>query len=172
MNLFIRYLILLLLAAVLPGIKAGAQQHPGTEAAIAAIRTEFKRINALPLIREEVKYEAAGCVEGGVVTYCRDKQEIVKISESGSIGDGSWVREYYYQAGKFIFCYEMIIGGPAVGPETKSEYRTYVKDDKVVRYMEDKKIVPAGSKATGEVATAYKLVKAYSTKDLAGVLCE
>lgn len=167
MKLFIRYLSVLLLVVVLPGIQVNAQ-----DASIAAIRAEFKRINALPLLTEEFQYEAASCVEDGVVAYFLDNQGIVKIVESGSIGDGSWTREYYYQSGKFIFCYEVIVGGPAEGPETKSEYRTYVKDDKVVRYMEDKKTVPANSKASGEVTTAYKLVKAYTTRDFAKVLCE
>lgn len=169
MNLSIRYLIILLFMNV---SAASAQQSSATEAGIAAIRAEFKRINAAPLTKEEFKYEADGCVDGGVVTYFRDKQEIVKISESGSIGDGSWVREYYYRSGKFIFCYEVIVGGPAVGPETKTEFRTYVKDDNVLRYMEDKKITPAGDKAAGEEATAYKLVKAHDTGDFAGVLCQ
>jgi hypothetical protein len=58
------------------------------------------------------------------------------------------------------------------GPETKTAFRNYVKDDKVIRYIEDKKTVPANSKATGQLSTAYKLLKAYRTKDFAKVLCE
>jgi len=173
MKLFIHYLHVLLLVLLLPGLKINAQQkNAGTEESIASIRTEFKRINASALSTEEFQYDSAGCVDEGVVTYFLENQAIVKIVESGAIGDGSWTREFYYQSGKFIFCYEEIVGGPAEGPETKSEYRTYVKDDKVIRYMEDKKTVPANSKATGQVSTAYRLLKAYRTKDFAKVLCE
>lgn len=173
MNLFIRYLTVLLLVLLLPGIQVNAQQKsPGAEASVAAIRAEFKRINAMALTTEEFQYDSAGCTEEGVVTYFIENQGIVKIVESGAIGDGSWTREFYYQSGKFIFCYEMIVGGPAEGPETKSEYRTYVKDDQVVRYMEDKKIIAADTKARAQVLTAYELIKAYTTKEFAKALCE
>jgi hypothetical protein len=173
MKLFIHYLYVLLLVLMLPALQINAQQkNSGTEESIASIRTEFKRINALALTTEEFQYDSAGCVDGGVVTYFLENQEIVKIVESGAIGDGSWIREFYYQSGKFIFCYEEIVGGPAEGPETKTAFRTYVKDDKVIRFMEDKKIVPANNKATGQVSTASSLLKAYRTKDFAKVLCE
>jgi hypothetical protein len=173
MKLFIHYLRVLLLVLMLPGLQINAQQkNSGTEESIASIRTEFKRINNAALTTEEFQYDSAGCVDEGVVTYFLENQEIVKIVESGAIGDGSWTREFYYQSGKFIFCYEEIVGGPAEGPETKTAFRTYVKDDKVIRYMEDKKTVPANSKATGQVSTASKLLKAYRTKDFAKVLCE
>jgi hypothetical protein len=172
MNLFTRCLSTLLLLISWSCMQVNAQQKSGAEAEISGIRAEFKRINTLPLTKEQFNYDAAGCVDGGVVTYFFDKHQIVKITEAGSIGDGSWTREYYYQSGKFIFCYEMIIGGPAIGPETKSEYRTYVNNDQVIRYMEDKKILPAESKAKGEVVTAYKLVKAYTARDFEAVLCQ
>ena len=173
MKLFIHYLHVLLLVLMLPALQIKAQQkNSGTEESIAAIRTEFKRINASALSTEEFQYDSAGCVDEGVVTYFLENQEIVKIVESGAIGDGSWTREFYYQSGKFIFCYEQIVGGPAEGPETKSEFRTYVKDDKVIRFMDDKKIVPPTSKATGQLRTAPRLLKAYHTKDFAKVLCE
>jgi len=173
MKLFIHYLHVLLLVLMLPALQIKAQQkNSGTEESIAAIRTEFKRINASALSTEEFQYDSAGCVDEGVVTYFLENQEIVKIVESGAIGDGSWTREFYYQSGKFIFCYEQIVGGPAEGPETKSEFRPYVKDDKVIRFMDDKKIVPPTSKATGQLRTAPRLLKAYRTKDFAKVLCE
>jgi len=173
MKLFIHYLHVLLLVLMLPALQIKAQQkNSGTEESIAAIRTEFKRINASALSTEEFQYDSAGCVDEGVVTYFLENQEIVKIVESGAIGDGSWTREFYYQSGKFIFCYEQIVGGPAEGPETKSEFRTYVKDDKVIRFMDDKKIIPPTSKATGQLSTAPRLLKAYRTKDFAKVLCE
>ena len=155
--------ILFFLAAF--GGQAYAQQD------IEAIRVEFKKINSMPLTKKEFKYESAGCVDGGVVQYFLDKGDIVKITESGSIGDGSWVREFYFQAGKCIFCYDTQVGGPAIGPVTKTEYRVYVNDGKIIRVMEDKKIVTTDTKAIETVGTAAKLLKAYEKKNFAEILC-
>lgn len=143
-----------------------------TSAAIAAIRSAYKNINTAPLTTEVFKYESAGCVDEGLVRYFfNQKKEIVKIVESGAIGDGSWSREFYFQSGKLIFSYETQIGGPAEGPDTKSEFRTYIKDDQVLRYMEDKNIVPAGEKSADALKASYKLIKAHTTKKFAEALC-
>jgi hypothetical protein len=162
---------MLLLIIVLPVLNVHAQQK-STETDIADIRTAFKKINALSLKQKQFRYESDGCVEDGIVQYYFQDNEIVKIIESGSIGDGSWKNEYYYESGKFIFSYEMIIGSSAEGEETKSEYRVYAKDGAAIRYMEDQKILPTDSRVSRKLEIAEKLLKAYITKNFAAILCE
>ncbi|MVT10253.1 hypothetical protein [Chitinophaga tropicalis] len=170
----IRIFFLSTVVTSLISINASAQQKPvkSNEEVVTAIRTEFKRINALPLNKEQFKYESEGCVEGGNVQYFFDKKEIVKVVESGSMGDGSWTTEFYYQSGKLIFCYEKAVGSSADGQESKIEHRVYVKGNEVVKYMEDQKVIAADAEATKKLATADKLLKAYGTKNFAGALCE
>jgi hypothetical protein len=180
MNLFIRTQIILLIIVCTTWIKTIASQTSvlstsgiDTTAAINVIRAEYKNINTAQLTAEAFKYEADGCVDGGQVKYFFNQQkEMVKIVESGSIGDGSWNREFYFQSGKFIFCYELLVGGSAAGPEVRNEHRTYIKDDQVLRYVEDKNIAPPGSTAAEALKISYKLLKAYTTKKFAEVLCQ
>ncbi|WP_143097818.1 hypothetical protein [Chitinophaga sp. CF118] len=166
-----RIIIPLLLMIVLPALNVHAQQK-SIETNIADIRAAFKKINSLSLKQEQFRYESEGCVEDGIIQYYFQDNEIVKIIEFGSIGDGSWKNEYYYESGKFIFSYEMLVGSSAEGEETKSEYRVYAKDGAVIRYMEDQKILPSDSRVTKTLAIAGKLLKAYTTKKFAAVLCE
>ncbi|QXU44053.1 hypothetical protein [Pedobacter sp. D749] len=139
--------------------------------AILAIRQDVQKINSKRLKKEHYTYESAGCTEDGVVDYYFDEKGIVKIVESGAIGDGSWVNEYYYRSGKVIFCFETIVGGPAVGKVTKTEYRFYVKDDSPLKTMEEAKTVKSDSKASESIGTANRTFKAYASKDFAGALC-
>jgi len=146
-------------------------QQKTADADIETIRAAFKEINSKPFTKERYSYEAAGCAEDGVVEYYLDKQQIVKIKESGSIGDGSWDTEYYYRNGDCIFIYESLIGGPANGKVMKSEYRVYLKAGKVIRFMDNQKIIPADNKAGELTETAIKLLKAHTTKKFAEALC-
>ncbi|SHN33882.1 hypothetical protein [Chitinophaga sp. CF418] len=177
MNVLIRLQFILSIVVCITCAKTYASQVTeqsamDTSAAIAAIRTAYKNINTATVTAEVFKYESAGCAEDGQVKYFfNQKKEIVKIVESGSIGDGSWSREFYFQSGKLIFSYESQIGGPADGPETKNEYRTYIKGDQVLRFMEDKNIVPSGEKSADALKASYKLIKAYTTKKFAEALC-
>jgi len=167
--LFFFLLLTIQLFAQLGRIKPGS--HIASESDISAIRQIYQNINSLNLTKQRFTYESSGCAEDGVVTYFFDNKTIVKVTESGSIGDGSWVNEYYYKAGKIIFCFENIVGGPAIGKVTKTQYRYYIKDNHPIRVMEGTKIVPADSKATEMVETANKIYKAYTTKDFVSALC-
>lgn len=146
-------------------------QTSSLNSAVKAIREEYNRINSLALKSEKFKYEAEGCVEDGTVSYFKEGNTIVKVIETGSIGDGSWINEYYYHSGKIFFSYEKIVGGPAIGKVTTTECRYYIQDDKPLQQMEDKKIVKADARALEIIQTAYKLLKAYKTKDFAAALC-
>jgi hypothetical protein len=174
MNRILQSLFLTSFILLAAFVQAYAQQHSNAanEADIASIRTEFKRINASTLKKEQFEYESSGCVDGGLVQYFLDKGKIVKIIESGSIGDGSWTREFYYQSGNFIFSYEVQTGGPAIGPETKTEHRIYAKNGHVVRYMENQQILAPDSQRLTIITTAAGLLKAYHTKEFADVLCK
>ena len=153
---------------------ASAQVHssiPSPASAISEIRAAYQKINSLPLKKEKFTYEAQGCVEDGIVTYYLSGKSILKITESGSIGDGSWTNEYYYQSGKVIFCFEAITGGPAIGKVTTTEHRLYIKNDQPIRYMEDQKVIAASSAASELMRNAYKIFGAYLTKDFTSALC-
>ncbi|WP_133300147.1 hypothetical protein [Mucilaginibacter terrenus] len=66
---------------------------------------------------------------------------------------------------------ETIIGGPAIGKVTKTQYRYYIKDGRPIRVMEDAKIIPSGSKAAEMLGTSRRILKAYTTKDFAAAVC-
>jgi hypothetical protein len=164
-------LTFLALLICLPGARIFAQQKT-PDAAIEEIRAAFKEINNNKTYKmERYTYELAGCVEDGSLEYYLDKQQIVKIKETGLIGDGGWETEYYYRNGDLIFIFESLLGGPANGKVQKSEYRVYVKGGKVIRFMEDQKILPADNKAAEMTATAIKLLKARITKNFKAALC-
>ena len=143
-----------------------------SDADIAVIRKEYTSINTKPLKRKAFKFESSGCVEGGVITYFQNNNNILKIIYTGSIGDGSWITEFYYSSGKLIFCYDKMVGGAAAEKESTVEYRLYVKNDKPIRCMEGKKMVQPDSKASEMIKTAYGLLKAYKTKNFATALCD
>jgi hypothetical protein len=138
---------------------------------ILAVRNACQTINSKNLKKQHFRYESDGCVEDGVVDYFIDNKEIVKIIESGAIGDGSWVNEYYYDSGKVIFCFEKLVGGPAIGKVTTSEYRVYIQDGRPIKIMEGKKTVAADSKTMESIQTANKIYKAHVTKDFVSALC-
>lgn len=166
-----RPIAFLALLICLPGACIFARQKT-PDAAIEEIRTAFKEINSNKTYKmERYTYEIAGCVEDGSLEYYLDKQQIVKIKETGLIGDGGWDTEYYYRNGNLIFIFESLIVGPFNGKSEQREYRVYVKDGRVIRFMENQKILPADNKAAEMTATAIKLLKARTTKNFKAALC-
>jgi hypothetical protein len=138
---------------------------------IATIRNEFQKINSMSLKKEHFTYESSGCAEDGVVDCFFNNGKIVKIVESGAIGDGSWTDEYYYSSGKIIFCYEEITGGPAAGKVTKTAYRIYVKDGRSIKTMAGNKILSPDGQSAEAIKTGNKIYQAYKTKDFVSALC-
>ncbi|MCZ4224869.1 hypothetical protein [Pedobacter rhodius] len=158
-------------AQIRPNKPAVAKSANAQDAEISNIRNLYNQINASTLKKEKFNYEASGCVEEGEVIYFMNGKTIVKITESGSIGDGSWKSEYYYQSGKVIFYFESMTGGPAIGKVTKTERRVYIENDRPIRNMENKKIIKVDARSAEVIQTAYKLLIAYQTKDFAAALC-
>ncbi|MGZ3873023.1 MAG: hypothetical protein ACXVJD_08895 [Mucilaginibacter sp.] len=184
MNRSIRFQLIAVLIFSLPATTVFSQQksantQPGSQTAIAqsasdiaAIRAAYSNINQLPLKGQDFKFESPGCVDGGLITYMKRDDEILKITNSGSIGDGSWKTEFYFSAGKLIFYFDTVTGGAAAEKAPTTEYRLYVRNDKPIRCMEGKKIIPPDSKANKSIQTAYKLLKAYKTRNFAAALCD
>lgn len=73
--------------------------------------------------------------------------------------------------GDCFFIYESLLGAPANGKAEESEYRVYLKAGKVIRFMDNQKIILANNKAAEMTQTAIKLLKAHSTKKFAEALC-
>jgi hypothetical protein len=138
---------------------------------ILEIRTEFSRINSLPLTKKSFDWECEDAPMSGTMVYYFDNNKIVKVKIQEGTEHHESVTENYYKDGKFIFSYEVFTSIPLSGPETKTEYRTYVKNDKVIRSMENKIITKSERKELDNSSTEYKVLKAYSTKNFVAVLC-
>jgi hypothetical protein len=158
-----------------------AQQFIGKRAAsgkassqvedIDAIRAEYAKINSQKLRIQQFRYEDLPCVDEGETTYFMQGKEVRKITEKFIKDDGYNVTEFYFKDGKFIFALETVVGGPAIGPETKTEYRYYAKDDKAVRQLEGKEIVAADSKFTDALKSGYQLIKARTARNFNEAIC-
>jgi len=143
---------------------------PSTEEIVAAIRKEFHRINSSKLTSKTFSWENSGCGHG-TLTYFLLNNEIVKTVEHGS-ADGFWTKESYYQHGKFIFQYLHEESHPIAGPDSEIlELRTYVHNDRVVRYMADTDIVPCVTCSYGPNSSEYLLLDAYETGNIDDAIC-
>ncbi|MFZ4927960.1 hypothetical protein [Chryseobacterium sp. Mn2064] len=180
MNKFHRAIVFVFLI-IATGESISAQQFAGKKPAtdkvtsqlenIDAIRAEYKKINSLKLTIQHFKYQDLPCVDEGVTNYFMEGSNVRKITEKFIKGDGYSATEFYFKDGKFIFALEVIVGGPAMGPETKTEYRYYAKDDKALRQLEGDKIVAADSKFTDALTRGYQLIKARTAKDFKKAIC-
>ena len=143
------------------------------DSAIVYIRTAFQQINAAPLTHKDFKWTADNCNNDGTATYYfASNNEIVKVVETGAIGDGSWTTAYYYQGGKFIFSLQTDIGGPAIGPVDTISVRKYVYADKVIRTIEnDNYTTPADSLLTA-TSKEYRILSAFKSKDFGSAFCD
>ena len=138
---------------------------------VAAIRTEVERINQMKLLVESFSWREDGCVDEGKVNYYLNNDTIVKVTESGFIGDGGWTKAYYYKNGKFIFSFMQSIGGPAGMPVDTSEIRMYADHDTLVlQKRNDKSFNDLSEKFTNS-STEYRLLNAYKSKNFAAVFC-
>ncbi|MDF2193227.1 hypothetical protein [Paraflavitalea sp. CAU 1676] len=143
---------------------------PSTDEIVLAIRKEFQRINNSRLVRKTFEWESAGCGKG-TLTYYLLNNEIVKTVEKGT-ADGFWTKETYYQKGNLIFQYLHEESHLITSSENEIvEYRTYVYQDKVIRYMADKDVLPCINCSYTKNAPEYKLLDAYHTGDIDAAIC-
>ncbi|QHS58443.1 hypothetical protein [Chitinophaga agri] len=158
---------LVVLAWSWPSITVSGQQKTSvkiptaSEADIKSIRAEFQKINTLKLAKEEINYEGLSCAPEGRIQCFTQGQDILKIVDAGAAGDGSWTTEYYFREGKFFFSYEVIVGSSADGQDSRIEHRIYVKNGKIIRYLENQQEIPADSSADRTLAIAAELYNVF-----------
>ncbi|RYD76826.1 MAG: hypothetical protein EOP53_13990 [Sphingobacteriales bacterium] len=138
---------------------------------VAAIRDIVQHINAQTLHVKNFNWSEPSCADVGTIAYYLDKEEIVKVIETGFIGDGGWTKEYYYDKGKFIFSYEKNIGGPAGLPADSNELRIYMDADTLVLQRKNKEYLEDVSKNLTASSREYRILKALETKKFGAALC-
>lgn len=142
------------------------------ESAIGSIRAAVQAINSQTLQVQTFNWRRSSCADEASIRFFLDGGEIRKIVETGFIGDGGWVTEYYYNKGKFIFSYMQHIGGPAGMPVDTSEIRKYVDDDTLVLMIKNKESHTDIKQKFSGNSKEYKLLRSLKNKDYAEVLCE
>ena len=144
-----------------------------TDSAIAFIRNTFQQINAAPLQSRSFSWTADDCnADGTAIYYLTASNEIVKVVETGAIGDGSWTTAYYYKNGHFIFSLQTDIGGPAVGPVDTTTIRKYVYENKVIRTLENNVYATTADSVLTPASKEYKILEAYKSKNFGTAFCE
>jgi hypothetical protein len=139
---------------------------------IKKIRSEYQRINGLSTIKKRFNWESDGC-GSGTITYFLFNNEILKTVETGFIGDGGWVTENYYQSGRLIFIFEIFTYYPSSGgADEKTQFRTYVNNNMVIRYMKNQKIVKCETCNYSLSSKEYKLLSAYNTHKFSSAICD
>ena len=137
---------------------------------ITDIRNKVENINTKTLTKKHFEFM---CDEMMKFDYYYDNGELVKISvDFGTVGDVYAKEDYYYDAGKFIFKYEFVEGGPACeGCIKKNEYRSYIKDNKVIKYLKDKTQTNCRTCEFSSKSKENKLIFAKNTADIKTIMC-
>lgn len=138
---------------------------------IQTIRNNVQTINNMNLLVETFDWSEPGCSEQGKISYYFNKDSIVKIVESGFIGDGGWTKEYYYYQGKYIFSFMQSIGGPAAMPVDTSEIREYVNSDTLVLLRRNNEAHTGIKQKWSSNSTEYRLLNAFKRKNFGEILC-
>lgn len=141
------------------------------EDVIQTIRNNVQAINNMNLLVETFDWSEPGCSDQGKISYYFNKDSIVKIVESGFIGDGGWTKEYYYYQGKYIFSFMQSIGGPAAMPVDTSEIREYVNSDTLVLLKRNNENHADIKEKWSANSTEYKLLNAFRRKNFGEILC-
>ena len=138
---------------------------------IEAIRQKVEHINTAALQKKHFEFM---CDETMMADYFYENGEIVKIAvDFGTVGDVYAKEGYYYNAGKLIFLYEFTEGGPACeGCIKTNEYRSYIANDKTVKYLKDKSEKPCKKCEFKPSARQYKLLQAITQQEVKDILCQ
>lgn len=142
------------------------------EKIISEIKAEFSRINSLSLTKKSFDWECEDGHMSGKTVYYFDKNSIVKVSLEEGTDHHESTTEHYYKDGKFIFSYAVLKTFPITGPGTKTEYRTYVNNDRVIRFLENQATKKPEKMEIDNASTEYKVLQAYTNKNFTGVLCD
>ncbi|RYZ20434.1 MAG: hypothetical protein EOO10_23250 [Chitinophagaceae bacterium] len=136
---------------------------------VNGIRNEYQRINGLNLT--QVKKDFKCDVQGHVVYYLKNNKLVKVAIDWGFLGDGSSYSEYYYNNDKLIFIYERYVGGPANGPETTNEFRTYVQNNKTVKSLKNQSLTSCRICEFNSSSDAYKIFRSLNQQDINAAFC-
>lgn len=137
---------------------------------VALIRQQVKHINTASLEKKHIEFM---CDEKTTVDYYYENKMPVKIAiDFGWKGDAHAKEDYYFNKGKLIFFYEFVEGGPACeGCIKTNEYRSYIDEDKVFKYLKNKDEEKCKRCEFGAISKPYKLLTTATAKDVKKVLC-
>jgi len=153
-------------------VKDTAVSTSSTHDSVSSIRNRVEYINTAKAL--EQKHVEFMCDEKTKVDYFYDNGEVVKIAvDFGWVGDAYAREGYYYDKGKLIFIYEYVESGPACDDcIEKHEYRSYVVNDKVAKYLKDQTEGTCRSHCEFNASSRhYKLLEAKTTAEIKAVLC-
>ncbi len=140
------------------------------EQIVLDIRSEFKRINLLKLKTKKYKFD---CDTEGTIIYYTENGKVVKIAiDWGFMGHTSLTSEYYYKNEKLIFTCDTDYYEPLYEPVIKTELRSYVNNDKTIKYMKNQKISVCTKCQFTESSREYKAFRAYNTNNIKSALCD
>jgi hypothetical protein len=145
-----------------------------TNQMVQSIREEYARIGKYNLKKKSVKFHCKDNPEDLKVDYyLSNDNKVVKIAiDWGAAGDFSSFDEFYYKNNELIFIFKIISGGAANEKQTDLEQRTYVYEHNVIRYMEDKKIMPCNTCSYPEKSYEYRILKAIGSKNVESAFCD
>jgi len=138
---------------------------------VALIRQQVEHINTTELKTTHTEFM---CDEKTKVDYYYENNVPVKIAiDFGWVGDVHAREDYYFNKGKLIFFYEFTEGGPACeGCIKTNEYRSYISDDKVFKYLKNKDEAQCKRCEFGQLSKPYKLLMTSTAEDAKKVLCK
>jgi uncharacterized protein YcfL len=145
-----------------------------TNQMVQSIREEYARIGKYNLKKKSMKFHCKDNPEDLKVDYyLSNDNKVVKIAiDWGTAGDFSSFDEFYYKNNELIFIFKIISGGAANEKQTDLEQRTYVYEHNVIRYMEDKKIMPCNTCSYPEKSYEYRILKVYGTSNVESAFCD
>jgi len=141
-----------------------------TSGIVALIRQQVEHINTATLKKEHIEFM---CDEKTTVDYYYENNVPLKIAvDYGWVGDAHAKEDYYFNKGKLIFFYEFTEGGPACeGCIKTNEYRSYIKDDVVIKYLKNRYEVKCKRCEFGQLSKPYKLLMTTKADEAQKVLC-
>lgn len=137
---------------------------------IEIIKQQVNKINTSNLDQKHYEFT---CDELTKVDYYYDDHQLLKITiDFGTVGDSYAKEDYYYDDGKLIFKYEFVEGGPACeGCMTTNEYRSYVLNHKVIKYLKNKDVVTCRKCEFASNSKELLLFKANGAAEIKEILC-
>nr|WP_294790413.1 hypothetical protein [uncultured Mucilaginibacter sp.] len=138
---------------------------------VALIRQQVEHINTAKITTEHIEFM---CDEKTKVDYYYENKVPVKIAvDFGWVGDAHAKEDYYFNRSKLIFVYQFTEGGAACeGCIKTNEYRSYVSNDKVVKYLKNKDDAQCKRCEFGQLSEPYQLLMTSTAAEARKILCK